>query len=310
MRVGIVGGTGQIGIATASHLVKMGVETFLISRSKPAISPHMVAWMPADIADEQSLVRALKEIGPQRVVNLAALLQFACDEDPSAAVRVNVGGALNVLEACRQCAVDRIIFGSSIAVYGERSDRMSEDDAIPADLSLYGSTKLMGEALGKRYEINHGLRFLALRYSGVFGGQEAATSGMSAVRSKIQQSASGVDVLIHGASGSESIHLTHVVDAAEATCVALLSPNPKYSTYNVAGPNQNYMRLRDFHAALKAAVPGCGNVIWNGKARSAGPVDISRLQTDLNFSPRIGVTSELLRELTSNAQKEKYETCH
>lgn len=310
MRVAIVGGTGQIGVATASHLTSLGIETFLVSRRRPTVFPAKCRWIATDIANAASVSAALKEIRPERVINLAALLQFSCDSDPVSAVRINIDGALNVLEACSSLAVDRLVFGSSIAVYGNRSDRMQEDDATPADISFYGQTKLLGEVLGRRYEVSRGLRFLALRYSGIFGGQEAATSGMSLVRSKIQMTASGANITIHEASGAETIHLTHVADAAEATCVALLSNNPAYSIYNVAGPPQNYMSLHDFYAALKAAVPGCGNIIWSGVARAAGPVDISRLKTDLNFSPRIGVTGELLREIAFGNRREEHKSYH
>lgn len=302
MRVAIIGGTGQIGVATASLLRQRGVETILVSRTKPAATLTTSDWVMADITDESSVLSALKEARPQRVLDLAALLQFACEQDPAAAIHVNVGGTLNVLEACRKLSVDRIVFGSSIAVYGERSDRMHEDDARLDNPSLYGLTKLLGEALGTRYEMTHGMRFLALRYSGVFGGHEAATSGMSLVRSKILRSALGSDVSIHEASGGEFIHLTHIGDAAEATCAALLSRNPSHAVYNIAGPHQNYMRLRDFHALLRQAVPGCGDVIWTGKARQAGLVDTSRLRKDLKFSPRITITKKLLRTFALEMQ--------
>lgn len=307
MRVAIVGGTGQIGMATALQLTGLGIEVFLISRRRPAACPTECNWRAADIADANSVLAAFKEIMPQRVLNLAASLQFACDKDPVSAIRINVDGALNVLETCSALAVDRVVFGSSIAVYGERSDRMHEDDATPSNIGLYGQTKLLGEVLGKRYEVSHGMRFIALRYSGVFGDQKAASSGMSLVRTKIQMTASGADITIHEASGTETIHLTHVTDAAEATCSALLNADPTYSIYNVAGPHQNFMSLSDFHATLKAAVPGCGNIIWAGNARSAGPVDTSRLRTDLNFSPKINVTSELLRELALKTRKEEHQ---
>jgi nucleoside-diphosphate-sugar epimerase len=85
------------------------------------------------------------------VVHLAAFLQFACERDPAQAIRVNVDGTLNVLEACRHANIGRVVFGSSIAAYGERADLMREDDPPTARLGLYGMTKLLGEMLGKRY---------------------------------------------------------------------------------------------------------------------------------------------------------------
>lgn len=286
MRVAIIGGTGQVGLAAATCLANMNVETFILSRKNPPDLPAGIIWLPTDITDRESIDGRLQQVRPQRVANLAALLQFACNKHPRAAMDVNVMGALNILDACCRSNVDRLVFGSSIAVYGERSTLMREEDAIPPHSNLYALSKLMGEALGSRYQDMYGLRSLALRYSGIFGGLEAATPGMSQVRSDILKTASGKDITITAASGNELIHLTHVMDAAEATCSALLSPNPVHSIYNVAGPAENYISLRDYHGAIRAIRPRCGNVQWTGKAKSAGPVDTTRMIEDLKFVPR------------------------
>lgn len=303
MRVAIIGGTGQIGLATAECLASMGVETCIVSRRAPDAVPAHVQWLEADVANGESVYACLRQFAPQSIINFAAVLQFACDQTPRAAIDVNIEGALNVLEACRRLNVKRLIFGSSIAVYGERSTLMREDDPIPADANLYALTKLIGERLGEQYRKKCGFEFLALRYSGIFGGVEAATHGMSQVRSKILKTASGEDVVIREASGEELIHLTHVSDAAEATCRALFEPTPSHSIYNVAGPSENYISLRDLHGVVRQAHPKCGDISWNGRAKSAGPVDTTRLSEDLKYFPRRKVgdhVAELIsREMSS-----------
>lgn len=111
----------------------------------------------------------------------------------------------------------RVVFGSSIAVYGDRADVMREDDPPSASVNLYGTTERLGEILGAQYSSLYGLQFVALRYSGVFGPSRSHSRGMSLVRQMVKDGANGKDVHIEGASGDERIHLTHVTGAAKAT---------------------------------------------------------------------------------------------
>lgn len=306
MRVAILGGTGSIGMATAARLAQDGIGVTVMSRSAPRATPPGVEWAQVDVTDLPGVRSALERAKAERVVHLAALLQFACEREPREATRVNVDGTVNVLEACRDLAIDRVVFGSSIAVYGARSDLMRETDALPADASVYGRTKQLAESWGERYRQRHGVQFIALRYSGIFGGSEPASAGMAQVRQRIFDCARGEDIAIEGASGDERIHMTHVADAAEATSTALLAwmPPPRV-VYNVAGPDENYVCLRELHALVRELVPAAGRAIWSSQvARSAGPVDTSRITEDLGWKPAVSLRDALREWLSSQSQKE------
>ena len=296
MRIAILGGTGSIGLATAARLARHGAAVTLLSRRPAPAIPDGTTWRACDVTEYPSLRESLAGAGIERVVHLAALLQFACETDPAQAVRVNVDGTLNVLAACRELGIRRVVFGSSIAVYGDRSDAMRETDPLPHDVSLYGATKRLGEMLGERFRQRWGLEFVALRYSGVFGPGEAASAGMALVRQRILQCARGEDVRVEGACGDERSHLTHVDDAADATCIAVLGDAPARTLYNVAGPAENHVSLRELHALVSELVPDAGRALWSGRARSAGPVDISRIAEDFGWRPRVAL-KDGLREL-------------
>ena len=304
MRTAIFGGTGSIGMATAERIATRGVRVSILSRRRPVdtLLPPGVVWHPVDVSDPVAVRQALASHGVDRVVHLAALLQFACEADPGLAVRINVDGTLNVLEACKDLGISRLVFGSSIAVYGERSDLMRESDPQPCDLGLYGLTKRLGEVLGQGFRFSCGLEFIALRYSGVFGPGVATSAGMALVRQQILDCASGKDVVIEGASGHERVHLTHLDDAAEATCTALLSPCPASSIYNVAGPTDNYVTLQELHDLVCELVPAAGRVSWSGRAKSAGPVDVTRISMDLGWRPVVSL-KDGVREALSSRQR-------
>jgi len=299
MRIALIGGTGLIGSACVSAAVAAGHSVTVVSRNRPAGTEDVHSWVGADIVDAAAVRRALADSKPDAVLHLAAYLQFACEQNPAEAVRINVDGTLNVLEACRELRIPRVVFGGSIASYGERHDLMREDDPPAGATGLYGMTKRLGEMLGARYAALHAMTFVSLRYGGVFGPVEVKSAGMALVRQRIKETAKGKDVLIEGAEGSERFHLTHVSDAANATLAALTHPRPAHPIYNVAGPEENYCSLQEMHAAVRRIVPGAGNANFSGRGKSAGPVDTSRMRADLGFTPSVSLEEGLRSDIAT-----------
>lgn len=297
MRIALIGGTGLIGTASAEAALAAGHAVTLISRNPPQELLKGADWQRGDIADAPALRAALEKARPDAILHLAAYLQFACEQNPAEAIRVNVDGTLNVLEACRVLGTARVVFGGSIASYGERADLMREDDPPVAATGLYGMTKRLGEMLGARYAALHGLTFVSLRYGGVFGPVEVKSAGMAMVRQRIKETARGEDIAVEGANGTEQSHLTHVIDAAGATLTALTHPKPAHQIYNVAGPEANYMSLLEMHAAVSRIAPKAGRPLFNGRGKSSGPVDTSRLRADLGFVPSVSVEQGLAKDL-------------
>lgn len=281
----IFGGTGLIGTAVARALVGRGERTFVFSRRPPGKDAGATEWIEGDIVDAAKVADAVRSSDATRIVHLAALLQFACERDPKLAAEINVQGTLNVLEAARAARIKRVVFGSSIAVFGDRTELLTEDAPPGPSVSFYGRTKRFGEQLGAAYKAAHGIEFVALRYCGVFGPGDVKGPGMARVRKSIERTADGHSIAIEGAGGDERAQLLYVEDAALATLAALDHPKPPASVYNLAGPAENYISLRQYHAEVRALVPTAGDVRFTGKARDMGPVDIGRIAADLGFRP-------------------------
>lgn len=301
MSILIFGGTGGIGTFVVEGLLAKGHEVTVASRSglRGALNggTSQARYVSCDITDDTLVRQLFRQVRPNKVLHLAAALQFACQRDPSLAVRVNANGTANILKASCEAKVERVIFGSSVAIYGANASILREDTPPQDPISIYGAAKWFEEKMGTNYAKIGGFKFIALRYCGVFGPIDPRSSGMAKVRHDIQTTSSGKDVEIIEAGGDERISLTFVRDAAEATVVALEHPQPGFSVYNVAGPKENYLSLRQYHAVIKDLIPAAGDVVFKGRAQDMGMLDIGRLERDLGFRPRYTVSQGLMETL-------------
>lgn len=301
MGILITGGTGLIGSEIVRQLLARGERVVVLSRQMPnAVSrlfPPGVEAMRVDIRDALEVREAVRESGADRILHLAACLSEECDREPDMAVSVNVDGTLNLLTAAVANEVRRFVFASSIALYGP-GDIVFEEDTLPiGPVRLYGQTKQLGEALCARYQELQGLDYVALRYGGVFGpGGEVRNSGMSGLRHLLKQTMWGQDVVLEGASGEECFQYIYAKDAARASLLALDCPALQHRCYNIAGPLENYISLKAFHAAIRNVAPQAGQARFVGRSQSGLRVSIDRIRNDLGFSPTLSVEDGLRDE--------------
>ena len=291
-RVLVFGGTGLLGRHLASTLTSRGAEVSVASRHAPA-QAGAARWVRCDMRDEDQVAAAYRAARPECVVHLAAALQMACEAEPELVVGTNLCGTDAILRGAAAYSCARVIFASSLAVYGEGQGLLDESQAPGASPSLYGCAKWFEEILGARYARLHRFRFTALRYSAIFGRGEVSSAGMARVRQRIESARLGAPVSIAEAGGHEKAQLTYVGDAVDATLAVMSAGELHHTVYNVAGPRENYLSLLDYHAALKALFPGMADVAFTGQARSAGKLSTDRLTRDTGFMPSIRVAEGL-----------------
>ena len=98
-----------------------------------------------DVADGDAVARAVDRIGPDRVVNLAAVTDVdGCEADEAGAMRVNAGGAHNLALACRAAAAHLVHVSTDYVFDGRKQGAWIESDPT-GPLSAYGRSKLAGE---------------------------------------------------------------------------------------------------------------------------------------------------------------------
>ena len=289
MAVLVTGGTGFIGSFVVRSLLEIGEMPVVLDIGEIGDPLRdfigKFVHVKGGVTDFDLLVRTIDSYRINRVIHLAAFLQFGCERDPQKAVEVNVQGTLKVLEASRSTKIKKIVFASSVAVYGAQTGLITEESPISPDLTLYGATKILGESLLERYHRIYSIPFIALRYGGVYGPGEVRSSGMAEVTKKIESTILGKDVIIEDVGAEDRRNFTFVKDAAQATVKALFTEKNIHKVFNITGGEDNYITSNEFHRIIKKLFPSAGEAIFKGKGPDQGKLDISLARTELGYCP-------------------------
>ena len=207
MKALILGGGGMLGRKLAESLVADPIaplEHLTLVDAFTAPAPPAGATMPvdcvtADITDPAA-VRALIEPRPDLVVHLAAVVSGEAETDLEKGYAINLDGTRNVLDAIRlegEGYCPRVVFTSSIAVFGAPFPDVIDDEFIPQPLTSYGAQKVMGEMLLSDYSRRGILDGVGLRLPSICVRPGAANKAASGLFSNIiREPLTGHDVVL------------------------------------------------------------------------------------------------------------------
>jgi nucleoside-diphosphate-sugar epimerase len=174
MKILLTGAGGQIGHDLIGTLVAQGhevVSTDLAPRPPSHAHASGVDWQRLDVTDAAAVQHMFTDIRPDLVFHLAAILSASGEANPRLAYDVNQTGTWNVLEACRRAKVGRLIFTSSIAVFGPTPSGPlpdpTPDDVALHPTTMYGVTKVSGELLCAYYRDRYGIDCRGVRFPGL-----------------------------------------------------------------------------------------------------------------------------------------------
>jgi UDP-glucose 4-epimerase len=230
MKVLVTGGAGFIGSHVVDALAAAGMSPRIFDlRPSPHHDPQEVDCVLGDLLSLDD-VRAAME-GCEAVVHLAA----AADVDdvarqPVAAEAVNATGTINVLEAARQAGLKRVVYASTIWVYGSANGNVDEDAAVALPDHLYTATKLAGEMYCRSYAALYGLPCTVLRF-GIPYGPRARPAGVIPIF--VRKALAGEPLTIAG-QGLQSRRFVYVEDLAEGVVLGL-APQAVGRVYNLVG---------------------------------------------------------------------------
>lgn len=188
----MTGGAGFIGSHVADAYLARGWAVTIVDNlvtGKVENVPAGAEFVQLDVRDD-GIQELFESHGGFDVVNHhAAQMDVRLSvQDPKYDADVNVRGLLNVLEAARQWKTRRVVFISSGGViYGESGERPISESAGKGPESPYGVTKLVGEYYLRCFRLLHGLDYVALRYSNVYGPRQDphGEAGVVAIFSKL-----------------------------------------------------------------------------------------------------------------------------
>lgn len=236
----IIGGAGFIGSHIADQLLahkpaEIRVLDNLVRGKKANLSSALasgkVRLIEGSITDQATLRQAID--GVDGVFHLAALWLGECVNSPRSAVEVNVTGTYNVIEACRDLGVKRVVYSSSASVYGNALTIPMTEDHPFNNRTFYGATKIAGEQFFRAFNDMHKLNYAGLRYMNVYGPRMdykgTYVSVIMKVLDKIEQ---GQRPVIHG-DGSQAYDFVHVEDVARCNILAMKASHVTDEFFNV-----------------------------------------------------------------------------
>ncbi len=232
----ITGGASLIGSHIADHLLAAGAARVRLFDNFSLGTPENIAHLQDDARVELIKGDVLRPeelndacAGVMGVFALAGFLTLPMAANPLLGLSVNVLGLVNTLDACRRNGVTRIILASSVSAYGNSTAVQITEETpytshgLPAPSQMYGTSKLMGEALCAQYARAHGVQFNALRFSSVYGErQHARAVNALFIAQTLQSVLRGERPAIVG-DGSEVHDYIYVTDIARACLMAMTS---------------------------------------------------------------------------------------
>jgi len=229
-RVLVIGGAGFIGSHVVSELLQNDVGQVVvydnltrgkISNLKESLDDSRCQIFPdgGDIRDTDVLKRAME--GIDGVVHLAAMWLLHCKDYPRTAFEVNIGGTFNVLEACVQNGVKRLVYSSSASVYGDAVEVPMTEDHPFNNRNFYGATKIAGEAMCRAFHDRYGLSYVGLRYMNVYGPHQDQTAAYTGVIPIMLNKIDANEIPIINGDGTQAYDFITARDAARCNVLAL-----------------------------------------------------------------------------------------
>ena len=307
----IVGGASLLGSNIGRQLLDAGAcEVILMdnlslgsaSAVEDLILDDRCSFLRGDMLRMNELFDSFE--GAVGVFNVAGFLGGPMLANPWMGLDVNIRGIQNVLEAARIKGLAKVIFSSSMGVYGRISDDPCTEDApfdwngVGPALALYSGSKIVGEGLCQLYHQQYGLGFAALRYSNLYGENQhkRAIDGTRIVNAW-ERIRAGLPPVIDG-DGTNVTDFVYIGDVARANLMAMeAQANGAYNI--VSGVDTSFNEL------IAALLKACGSDLRPqykvDEARVANPVvtrlgvSVAKAKKELGWEPRIDVEEGMRR---------------
>lgn len=288
MKALVTGGAGFIGSNLVDKLLSLGFKVVVVDNESSDAHEHFY-WNEKcenhklDICDYEAILPLFKDVDYVFHIAAEARIQPAI-LDPAKAVKTNVLGTCNVLQAAREQKIKRVIYSSTSSAYGLLNEPPLKE-TMPKDcLNPYSVSKIAGEELCSMYYKLFGLETVIFRYFNVYGerqptkGQYAPVIGLF-----LKQKNAGKKMTVVG-DGLQRRDFTHVSDVVNANILAAecVNKNVLGGIFNIGtGKNHSVLDLVHMIGGEHEHIPA-----RLGEARIT-LADINKAKTMLNWYPKV-----------------------
>jgi len=208
-----------------NFLIKKGFEVLVIDNlskgDKNNINPK-ASFEKLDIRESDKINKCFGKFSPNFVFHLAAITSKS-PSDTKEIKEVNVLGTSNILKACVKNHVNKIVFSSSGAVYGEATKFPIKENQKLSPLNPYGFSKTAAESRILSYSQKYNLKSSILRYSNVYGPGQRYDSEGGVISIFCNNVILSKEIIIYG-DGLQTRDFIYIDDVTKANYLSILSP--------------------------------------------------------------------------------------
>ena len=227
-RIALIGGAGLVGSHIVDQLTREPVSEILVydnfvrgshANLEQAVKSPKVKVVEASMTDRETLFRSLE--GIDGVFLLASLWLGECVNEPRNAWAVNTMGTWNVVEACKELGIKRVVYSSSASVYGNALVTPMTEEHPFNNRTTYGATKIANEQMFRAIYEQHKLPYVGYRYMNIYGPRmDYEGTYVSVIMKVLDKIFAGEQPLIYG-DGSQVYDFIYVEDVAEANILGM-----------------------------------------------------------------------------------------
>ncbi len=296
MKVLVTGGAGFIGSNIVDELIERKHKVVIIDNLATGNIKNVnkkAKFYKVSVCDKKKIDDIFKKEKIDIVIHHAAQLDVRKSvADPCFDADVNIKGALNILEACKNTKVKKIIFASSGGtIYGECGTKAPDEKAFANPLSPYGVAKLSVEHYIKAYSELYGLKYTILRYANVYGPRQDVNGEAGVVAIFIGKMTANKEVFIFG-NGKQLRDYVYVKDVVSANIKSLTKGNNEIINIGT----QKTFSVNQLVKELSAITNYKNKPVFKPKRNGElfkSFLNISKAKKVLNWEPKVSIKEGL-----------------
>jgi len=293
----VTGGAGFIGSNLVDRL-SLGNRVIVLDNLSSGLPSNLgqskdrITFSKGDILDKGLLKDIVAEV--EFVFHLAANVgNVKSIEDPGFDMEVNIKGTINLLEACVNSNIKRLVYSSSGAIFGEAKYLPVDEDHPLNPESPYGVSKLAAEKYCFAFHKVHGLPITALRYFNAYGPRQGSSGYANVIAIFFSRIRDGKPLTIFG-DGEQTRDFVFVEDIVKANILAATQPAAAGEIFNIATGQESSVNQI---VSIINQISGQENKVIYADSR-AGEVkhsraNIEKAQRVLGYNPEINLQEGL-----------------